>query len=245
MISRMFAERAADITAARGGSGQSVSQSGVCSYVYLAQLRGGNAMIRQVQFAVKVMLNYTEGMADIAITQEFDAETALLSDPERLPAHRHVMVVLSSFTDTATGLPEWNFEADIVNPRTLFVVMPYFPEDLKRVVKLTLRRSRIRRPRSVRIAHQLLLAPPLKGHFIVHRDVKLDNVLLAYPGTEQVNRPSFRVPWRTLTTTLLTSEAAVLTDFGTTLINLSRICFSLLPSAPIMGRLQSASHLAR
>ena len=197
-----------DITAARGGSGQSVSQSGVCSYVYLAQLRGGNAMIRQVQFAVKVMLNYTEGMADtLAITQEFDAETALLSDPERLPAHRHVMVVLSSFTDTATGLPEWNFEADIVNPRTLFVVMPYFPEDLKRVVKLTRRQGqRFNDLRSVRIAHQLLLAiRHLKSHFIVHRDVKLDNVLLAYPGTEQVNLPSFRMPWRTLTTTLLAS----------------------------------------
>eukprot|EP01043_Picozoa_sp_COSAG02_P068212 COSAG02_NODE_11247_length_1761_cov_1.632972_1_plen_112_part_10 len=109
-----------------------LSQSGVCSYVYLAQLRGGP----RVQFAVKVMLNYQEGRANtVAIQKEFDAETALLSDPNRLPAHRHVMVILHSFTDNAAGLPSWNFEADIVNPRTMFIVMPFFPTDLKRVFK--------------------------------------------------------------------------------------------------------------
>ena len=38
-------------------------------------------------------------------------------------------------------LPSWNFEADIVNPRTMFVVMPYFPEDLKRVFKMAQRQG--------------------------------------------------------------------------------------------------------
>ena len=33
-----------------GGGSQSISQSGVCSYVYLAQLRGGDGM----EFAIKV-----------------------------------------------------------------------------------------------------------------------------------------------------------------------------------------------
>ena len=103
-----------DIARAGGGASQSISQSGVCSYVYLAQLRGGPPM----QFAVKVMLNYEEGISNsVALSQQFDEETALLSDPERLPAHRHVMVVLHSFTDSAAVLPSWNFESDIVNPR--------------------------------------------------------------------------------------------------------------------------------
>ena len=57
------------------------------------------------------MLNYTDGMQDsVAIGAEFDAETALLSDPVRLPPHRHVMQVLHSFTDTVNQLPDWDFD---------------------------------------------------------------------------------------------------------------------------------------
>ena len=145
-----------------GGAAQSMSQSGVCSYVYLAVLRGARGSGEPVmQFAIKVMLNYQEGMGNsVAIRQEFDAETALLSDPERLPAHRHVMVVLHSFTDTAAGLPAWNFESDIVNPRTMFVVMPYYPDDLKRVFRKARREgSRLfGAQRAVRIVSHLLQA---------------------------------------------------------------------------------------
>ena len=91
-----------DITALGGGG---YSQSGVCSYVYLAQMRNGNGM----QLALKVMLNYEDSVADtLAIGEEFDAETALLSDPVRLPPHRHVMAVLHSFTDTVSHLPGWD-----------------------------------------------------------------------------------------------------------------------------------------
>ena len=190
-----------DIAAVGGGGGatQSISQSGVCSYVYLAVLRGARGSGEPVlQFAIKVMLNYEEVMGNsVAIRQEFDAETALLSDPERLPAHRHVMVVLHSFTDTAAGLPSWNFESDIVNPRTMFVVMPYYPDDLKRVLRKARREASqlFGALRAVRIVSHLLQAiRHLKSHGIVHRDVKLDNVLIASPGTAM--------------------EAAVLTDFG-------------------------------
>ena len=149
---------------------------------HVAQLRGAGTM----QFAVKVMLNYADQANSVATHREFDAETELLSDSARLPPHRHVMVVLHSFIDTATGLPDWSFEADIVNPRTMFVVMPYFPEDLKRVFRTVQKRGlRFGNKRAVRIISHLLQAVRhLKAHEIVHRDVKLDNVLLANPGTE-------------------------------------------------------------
>ena len=59
-----------------------------------------------MQLALKVMLNYVEGADNtLSLSGEFDAETALLSDPKRLPPHRHVMSVLHSFADDATSLP--------------------------------------------------------------------------------------------------------------------------------------------
>ncbi len=200
-----------DISAA-GGAGY--SQSGACSYVYLAALRAGGERL-DARFAVKVMLNYAQQANSVAIHREFDAETELLSDSARLPPHRHVMVVLHSFIDTATGLPDWTFDADIVNPRTTFVVMPYFPKDLKRVVgSLRRRGEELAERRAVRILHGLLLAVRhLKAHGIVHRDVKLDNVLLADVGTGQVSSPPARSPGR-LDGPFAAQEAAVLTDFG-------------------------------
>ena len=179
-----------DIQAAAGAG---YSQSGVCSYVYLAGLRNGNGM----QFALKVMLNYQEAHANtLAIRQEFDAETALLSDPVRLPPHRHVMAVLHTFTDTVDYLPGWDFDPTIVMSRTMVVVMPFFEQDLKAVLRSARRRGEaFTDTRAVRIIYHLLLAVRhLKDHGIAHRDVKLDNVLLANVGTP--------------------AEAAVLTDFG-------------------------------
>jgi len=79
--------------------------------------------------------------------------------------------------------------------------MPYFPKDLKRVLQSVQRREEpFGERRAVRIMYHLLLAiRHLKSHGIAHRDVKLDNVLLANVDTEE--------------------EAAVLTDFG--------MCFDL------------------
>eukprot|EP01043_Picozoa_sp_COSAG02_P063163 COSAG02_NODE_8884_length_2410_cov_1.013847_3_plen_317_part_01 len=179
-----------DIQAAAGAG---YSQSGVCSYVYLAGLRNGD----RVQFALKVMLNYQEAHANtLAIRQEFDAETALLSDPVRLPPHRHIMAVLHTFTDTVDCLPGWDFDPTIVMSRTMVVVMPFFEQDLQAVLRSARRRGeRFTDTRAVRIIYHLLLAVRhLKDHGIAHRDVKLDNVLLANVGTA--------------------AEAAVLTDFG-------------------------------
>ena len=153
------------------------------------------------QLALKVMLNYNTADSTLALGTEFDAETALLSDPVRLPAHRNVIAVLHSFADTAVGLPGWDFDPTIVMARTMIVVMPFLPKDLKAVFKSIRRRGeQFTDARATRTVYQLLLAVRhLKTHNIVHRDIKLDNVLLANVGTEQ--------------------ETAVLTDFG--------MCFDL------------------
>jgi hypothetical protein len=85
--------------------------------------------------------------------------------------------------------------------RTMMVVMPYFPKDLKAVFRSAQRHDqKFSSTRAARITYHLLLAVRhLKAHDIVHRDIKLDNVLLANVGTDE--------------------EAAVLTDFG--------MCFDL------------------
>eukprot|EP01051_Picozoa_sp_SAG22_P020270 SAG22_NODE_4033_length_1415_cov_1.531155_2_plen_196_part_01 len=76
------------------------------------------------------------------------------------------------------------------------VVMPFVPKDLKNVLK-ALRHAgdEMTDIRVARIAGHLMRAlAHLKLHDVVHRDVKLDNILLASPGTDH--------------------EAALLTDFG-------------------------------
>ena len=54
----------------------------------------------------------------------------------RLPPHKNIIQACHSFVDTATAerLPEWDFDTEIVNPRTIFVVMPYYPKDLEGVL---------------------------------------------------------------------------------------------------------------
>lgn len=96
--------------------GQGYSQSGVCSYVYCCGLRGDSE-----ELALKVMLNYDTANDTVALSGEFDAETAILSDPERLPPHRHIMAVFHSFADDATSLPGWDFDPTIVMARTMMV----------------------------------------------------------------------------------------------------------------------------
>ena len=38
--------------------------------------------------------------------------------------------VLRAFTDDASSLPGWDFDLDIVQPRTMMLVMPFVPKDL-------------------------------------------------------------------------------------------------------------------
>jgi hypothetical protein len=106
-----------DISALRGQVGY--SDNGVCSYVYRVRRRGD---LESRPLALKVMLNMQGHQQSTLINEQFNAERELLSDPRRLPPHAHVMTVLHSFTDDAGGMPGWNFEADIVSPRTMVVV---------------------------------------------------------------------------------------------------------------------------
>eukprot|EP01051_Picozoa_sp_SAG22_P014053 SAG22_NODE_1653_length_3893_cov_22.756721_2_plen_320_part_00 len=183
-----------DITAVGGGRAGSASQHGACSYVYKARRRDD---LTGLLLAVKVMLNYSQDrQQSTVIRDQFGAEHDLLSDLRRLPPHGNIMTVLRTFSDDASGLPDWNLDPEIVNPRTQMVVMPFVPKDLKNVLK-ALRHAgdEMTDIRAARIAGHLLRAlAHLKLHDVVHRDVKLDNILLSSPGTEQ--------------------EVAILTDFG-------------------------------
>ena len=38
-------------------------------------------------------------------------------------------------------LPEWDFDSEIVNSTTVFVVMPAFPKDLQSIISATRRRG--------------------------------------------------------------------------------------------------------
>ena len=74
-----------DPTAARGGAGYSLH--GVCSYVYLVELRGGDG----TQLAMKVLINTTAGDQSVRIREEQMAEYALLQDSARMPPHPNIL----------------------------------------------------------------------------------------------------------------------------------------------------------
>eukprot|EP01050_Picozoa_sp_SAG11_P012978 SAG11_NODE_1484_length_4826_cov_4.020309_2_plen_164_part_00 len=100
----------------------------------------------------------------------------------RLPPHPHIMTVLRSFTDDASSLPGWDFERDIVQSRTMMLVMPFVPKDLKNALHAARRgggggceeEQRFEQARAARICAQLARAlAHLELHEVVHRDVKV------------------------------------------------------------------------
>ena len=185
------------------------SLSGVCSYVYRAQPRASSSSCKpgevsdrhgnpgDTALALKVMLNTSGQSESLQIGEEFEAERCLLSDPARLPPHQNIMSILHSFTDTAQDLPGWDFDPALVCSRTLVLVMPYYPQDLKRALMSARKRGQLHfsDQRAARVGTHLLRAVShLKQHNILHRDLKLDNCMLSAPGTPD--------------------ETTVLTDFG-------------------------------
>ena len=182
-----------DITAV---AGLGYTQNGVCSYVYKAWLSADGT---RTPLAIKVMHNLDAAMHQtIAIARTFSAEHELLSDVQRLPAHPHIMAVLRAFTDDASSLPDWDFgDSDVVQPRTMMLVMPFVPKDLLGLLKATRREGgeAFGVARAARLGgHVARALVHLETHGIVHRDVKMDNILVAAVGTR--------------------AERGVLTDFG-------------------------------
>ena len=157
---------------------------GVCSYVYLVKLRGGDGT--QLVFTPLISTSWSGPDDNQNLLAEYGYE--VLQDSERLPPHLNVLPVLHSFIDNASELPGWDFDPDIVNPRTSFVVMQMCSCSLKSILRAERQAGRgIKDARARRWLRGVLSAVQhLKEHGIAHRDVKLDNVMLldAYGPTE-------------------------------------------------------------
>eukprot|EP01051_Picozoa_sp_SAG22_P012537 SAG22_NODE_1313_length_4774_cov_31.746310_2_plen_464_part_00 len=184
-----------DVTAV---AGVGYTQHGVCSYVYKAHIRGDAA---QTPLAIKVMHNMDVAMYQtVAIARTFSAEHELLSDLHRLPPHPNIMSLLRAFTDDASSLPGWDFHLGddiVVQRRALMLVMPFVPKDLLNLLGATRRAGQplFGEARAAWLGGQVARAlAHLEAHAIVHRDVKLDNILVDAVGSAD--------------------ERAVLTNFG-------------------------------
>ena len=159
-------------------AGVGYTQHGVCSFVYSAHLHS----LPEEALALKVMINMLHDNT-AQLQQQFQRELQLISDPERLPPHLNIINAAHSFVDTATRdqLPEWDFDTEVVNPQTVFVVMPYFPKDLQTLVSSAAQQRGVISIDFVMQAMEQIMdgVAHLKKHAIVHRDLKPDNILVS------------------------------------------------------------------
>jgi large subunit ribosomal protein L40e len=159
-------------------AGVGYTQHGVCSFVYSAHLHS----LPDEPLALKVMINMLHDNT-AQLQQQFQRELQLISDPERLPPHLNIINAAHSFVDTATRdrLPEWDFDIEVVNPQTVFVVMPCFPKDLQTLISsATQQKGVISMDVVLRAMEQIMDGVAhLKKHGVVHRDLKPDNILVS------------------------------------------------------------------
>ena len=159
-------------------AGVGYTQHGVCSFVYSAHLHS----LPEEALALKVMINMMHDNT-AQLQQQFQRELQLISDPERLPPHLNVIHAAHSFVDTATRerLPEWDFDIEVVNPLTVFVVMPCFPKDLQSSISAAAQQKGLISMEFVLRAMEQIMdgVAHLKKHGVVHRDLKPDNILVS------------------------------------------------------------------
>jgi serine/threonine protein kinase len=186
----------AAVEAAQAAQAAGEAFNGCNGRIFSCKASGGLCGGRKL--VLKVVINMNPA---IPPEVQFKAEYHMLLDVDRLPAHPNLMPVFSHFIDRATGsganaLPNWDLDGEWMAPTTSFIVMPFFPRDLKNALA-SFRHSgtRVSAKRARRIACDVLKAViHLQAHRIAHRDLKPDNVLLQNVESEH--------------------EQAVLTDFG-------------------------------
>jgi len=149
------------------------SRHGACSVVYEAR----DEEKADELVVIKVMLNYcADDLNTKSIKQRFEDESRLLLDKKRLPPHDNMISVTDNFVANAKdGLPEWDFDPDIVNPKTTFLVMPRLERDLLHVLKDE--RPMPEEKLSEMMDHVLAACEHLNKCGIAHRDIKADNIL--------------------------------------------------------------------
>jgi len=132
--------------------------------------------------AVKVLFNY--GIPTPKIQQCFENEYKILKN--KVPPHKNIVRFLREFTDTPTyemiSMMEEEIQQSIVMEnkirKTQFVVFEYHPINMKDF--LSKERTSLRPSDKVKICSQIANALAfLFKHRIIHRDIKLDNILLS------------------------------------------------------------------
>jgi serine/threonine protein kinase len=169
-----------------GGLQQTVTQHGVCSYVYEV-VSTRPAAAASGAFALKVMINM-QGEQTMDLQDAYRSEYELLADARKLPRHPNITCVLHHFNDLATPdrLPGFDFDPQDVAARTTFLVLPLCDGgDLRALMKRRFQAGQHFSEAEVRslFAEQLCSAVAhLQLHGIAHRDIKADNLMLRRRG---------------------------------------------------------------
>ena len=140
---------------------------------------------RGARFALKALLTGGADQTD-ALVGKFESELNLAdASRSRLSASPHVVRAVRSFVSDVSALPGWEKLQELFGgqlaPRTLVLVMPFMPLNLKSVVSDARRGAHAPITERIFLAYfaQLLRgAKHLHDAGVCHRDLKLDNVLL-------------------------------------------------------------------
>lgn len=129
-----------------------------------------NELVKDKTFALKGVFNY-DSVTNSEVRTSFIKEYKLLCN---MPQHQNVINVWSSFVDKSTS-PNFNIPSELVKDKALFIIMDFYEFNLEQYIK------------KVQINEEILkkmILDLLKGlnhinsHYVVHRDLKLNNILV-------------------------------------------------------------------